>query len=381
MANLSSTGAAASGKTYPHQYPYETPSLFGGVVQHVLISATTQINILRIVEETGSATVGDVVATLTGHPDPVAAILVMAELGLLVLDIRGVVDAHTVVRRATPEPDPQGPKAPSPISSVPMDAASAASVEAPVLPEGLDRLVVSPFTAALTLAQGGARREVLSLSDLRRPGVYGLISRDHLYIGTGSDVAQRVATGQQPIAGIDTLFVLTDTKNNLTADDAKVAERLLWNRCAASGERSLANGRPDGAAVDAQRFSEIDSLVAAACLALRHHGLLFVGGSTRGVVAGPRQEPGRLAPLRHLNQIPAGEVLELTFSDGLVALAAGIAGAWAVNTFIFETEFAVIWPNALAVVAGGVAATLAAGLIYAWRPLAARPARILRARE
>ena len=66
---------------------------------------------------------------------------------------------------------------------------------------------------------------------------------------------------------------------------------------------------------------------------------------------------------------------------GLVALAAGITGAWAVNSFIFETEYAVIWPNALAVVLGGVAATLGAGLIYAWRPLAARPARILRARE
>ncbi len=66
---------------------------------------------------------------------------------------------------------------------------------------------------------------------------------------------------------------------------------------------------------------------------------------------------------------------------GLVALAAGITGAWAVNSYIFETEYVVIWPNALAVVLGGVAATLAAGLIYAWRPLAARPARILRARE
>jgi putative ABC transport system permease protein len=36
---------------------------------------------------------------------------------------------------------------------------------------------------------------------------------------------------------------------------------------------------------------------------------------------------------------------------------------------------------ALAVVAGGAAASLLAGLAFAWRPLAARPARVLRARE
>ena len=49
--------------------------------------------------------------------------------------------------------------------------------------------------------------------------------------------------------------------------------------------------------------------------------------------------------------------------------------------FVMEAEFAVIWSNALAVVTGGVLATLAAGLLFAWRPLAARPAAVLRASE
>ncbi|MWD27972.1 FtsX-like permease family protein [Aquicoccus sp. SCR17] len=66
---------------------------------------------------------------------------------------------------------------------------------------------------------------------------------------------------------------------------------------------------------------------------------------------------------------------------GAVALAAGIAGAWAVTHFVMQTGFAVIWPNALGIVAGGVLATLLTGLAFAWRPLSARPARILRARE
>jgi len=66
---------------------------------------------------------------------------------------------------------------------------------------------------------------------------------------------------------------------------------------------------------------------------------------------------------------------------GIVALAAGIAGAWAVNTYVFEISYQVIWPTALAIIAGGVLATLLAGLGFAWRPLALRPAGQLRSRE
>ena len=66
---------------------------------------------------------------------------------------------------------------------------------------------------------------------------------------------------------------------------------------------------------------------------------------------------------------------------GLVALLAGILGAWAICHFVLETSYAVIWPNALAVVAGGLALNLAAGLIFAWRPLSVRPAQVLRAQD
>ncbi|WP_417207754.1 ABC transporter permease [Antarctobacter sp.] len=66
---------------------------------------------------------------------------------------------------------------------------------------------------------------------------------------------------------------------------------------------------------------------------------------------------------------------------GAVALGAGIAGAWAIMTYVMETQFTVIWPSAIAIVFGGILATLLAGLAFAWRPLAARPAGVLRARE
>jgi len=66
---------------------------------------------------------------------------------------------------------------------------------------------------------------------------------------------------------------------------------------------------------------------------------------------------------------------------GVVALVAGIGGGWAVSHFVMQTSFAIVWPSAIAIILGGILATLLSGLAFAWRPLAARPAQVLRARE
>jgi len=71
----------------------------------------------------------------------------------------------------------------------------------------------------------------------------------------------------------------------------------------------------------------------------------------------------------------------LGLAAALVALAAGMAGGWAVSTYVMETGFMPIWSNALAIVVGGVLTTLLAGLAFALRPLSAKPTRVLRARE
>jgi putative ABC transport system permease protein len=65
----------------------------------------------------------------------------------------------------------------------------------------------------------------------------------------------------------------------------------------------------------------------------------------------------------------------------LVALGAGVLGGWAVMTFVMESDFVVIWSSALAIVAGGVLATLLAGIGFAWRALAIKPVATLRAKE
>jgi len=66
---------------------------------------------------------------------------------------------------------------------------------------------------------------------------------------------------------------------------------------------------------------------------------------------------------------------------GAVAIVAGGVAGWAVMEFVMMGGYAFEPVSALAIVLGGALATLVAGLVFAWRPLAARPARVLRARE
>ncbi len=66
---------------------------------------------------------------------------------------------------------------------------------------------------------------------------------------------------------------------------------------------------------------------------------------------------------------------------GLVAIAAGGIAGWAVMRFVMEADFIFEPVSAVSIVVGGALATLLAGLAFALRPLAARPARVLRARE
>jgi len=66
---------------------------------------------------------------------------------------------------------------------------------------------------------------------------------------------------------------------------------------------------------------------------------------------------------------------------GAVAIGAGALASWAVLTQVMDLRYAFAPLPALAIVAGGVLATLLAGLAFALRPLAARPARVLRAQD
>ena len=66
---------------------------------------------------------------------------------------------------------------------------------------------------------------------------------------------------------------------------------------------------------------------------------------------------------------------------GLVALIVGAVSGWAVMRFVMKAAYHFEPVSAIAIVTGGVVATLMAGLIFALRPLSLRPAQVLRAQE
>lgn len=66
---------------------------------------------------------------------------------------------------------------------------------------------------------------------------------------------------------------------------------------------------------------------------------------------------------------------------GLVAICAGGVAGWAVLTLVMDSAYAFDTTSALVIVLGGILATLFAGLAFVWRPLATRPAGVLRAQE
>ena len=66
---------------------------------------------------------------------------------------------------------------------------------------------------------------------------------------------------------------------------------------------------------------------------------------------------------------------------GVVAIGAGGLAGWAVMRFVMEADYAFEPVSAMAIVVGGVMATLLAGLAFSLRPLMVRPAQVLRAEE
>jgi putative ABC transport system permease protein len=66
---------------------------------------------------------------------------------------------------------------------------------------------------------------------------------------------------------------------------------------------------------------------------------------------------------------------------GAVAVVAGGLAGWGVMTFVMDSAYQFEPLSAIGIVLGGIIATLVAGLMFALRPLSARPARTLRAQD
>ncbi|MEM9319369.1 MAG: FtsX-like permease family protein [Pseudomonadota bacterium] len=101
-------------------------------------------------------------------------------------------------------------------------------------------------------------------------------------------------------------------------------------------------------------------------------------------------EPGRIREAAILKTLGAARGTILTSfalrsailgaAAGVIAVLAGALGGWAVLESVMDSTFSFEWVSAILIVLGGALISLLAGLAFAWRPLAARPASILRHR-
>jgi putative ABC transport system permease protein len=157
--------------------------------------------------------------------------------------------------------------------------------------------------------------------------------------------------------------------------------------------RDLATAYPNITAIRVRdaidRVSSVLSSLAAAtsygALATLLTGFIVLIGAA---AAGSEARTYEAAILKTLGasrmQIAASFILRaalLGLFAGTVALFAGALGGWAVSRYVMETDFTLIWHSALIIIAGGVSATVLAGLGFALKSLNTRPAHVLRSRE
>jgi putative ABC transport system permease protein len=157
--------------------------------------------------------------------------------------------------------------------------------------------------------------------------------------------------------------------------------------------RKLAGAYPNVTAVRVREAIEqvagtIDTLTAAVrwgASATLVPGLLLLVGAA---AAGERRRVFEAAVLKTLGA-GRGRILRsfalraglMGAAAGAVAIAAGGIAGWWVTSAVMGGDFRFEPVSAVAIVAGGALASLLAGLAFALRPLAARPAQVLRARE
>lgn len=134
-----------------------------------------------------------------------------------------------------------------------------------------------------------------------------------------------------------------------------------------------------------EALGALASATALAALATLATGFAVLIGAA---AAGERARVFEAAVLKTLGATRAGILASFALRSalmgaaaGLVAILAGAISAWAILVIVMEVPYRFEWIPALGIVLGGVMAVLVAGLVFALRPLAARPAGVLRAQD
>jgi putative ABC transport system permease protein len=224
----------------------------------------------------------------------------------------------------------------------------------------------------------------------------GLTVGDEITVNIlGRDITAEIAALRQvdfSNAGIG--FILTMSQNALAgAPHTHIATVYAEEAAETQILRDVASAAPNITAIRMRDALErvADALSGLAAATSYGAGATLLTGFIVLIGAAAAGERGRVFEAAVLKTVGASRrriLASFALRSGLlgaaaggVAIIAGAIGGWAIMTFVMETSYEFEPISALAIILGGALATLLAGLAFALRPLAARPARVLRARE
>ncbi|MBJ7578429.1 hypothetical protein JHC09_11105 [Devosia sp. MC532] len=249
MHNSSLNGRTAARKAYSSASTAQTntlPHFENGFVIHQTLSPSDQVRILAVVDETGSAPLGDILAVLEGHPEPVEAVTALVHAGTLEFGQHQLVDVNTLVFRRCENPNPIGQRTHHGTPTAPVANGPVADIEQENAKCSFFALDTLELRAQVHVTTDRRLRGVGVNRQLEQAGVYIKIFGDIAYVGCGSRVKSRLNVAPNGLnRKPDEIFVITDANNRLTVDDAYILERILWDRMKAAGHNLMTQDTPD----------------------------------------------------------------------------------------------------------------------------------------
>jgi hypothetical protein len=250
--------------------PTATPApIIEGLVADPSLDLDSQIAIFAAIDETGSASLGDLIALLADHPSPGQAILALIRDGALIVTSAGLLDAHSqVARRFTP-----------PVRETMLSAPQTQT-------KGVHHLKLVSPEPDIFYASGIDRSYFVQEPRLRQRGIYLALYGSAVYVGRSGDTACRLAWGSHLRRnGLpDRIIAAVDKNQVLDEAQARTAERLAARKVIKHPELTLLNALPVGDRLVADRYEATDRFVAAFFQRIERAGLLTPGVSSQAVL-------------------------------------------------------------------------------------------------
>lgn len=314
MAHAILGADASARKLASHAIPHTSSTGLAGLVADPHLDLDTQVAILAAVDETGSASLGDLISLLPDHPSPGGAILALIREGALIVTTPGLIDAHSQLTRQ------HKPLSRQPASVVPQAR------------KGVQHLQLVAPEPDIFFASGIDRSYFVQEPRLRQKGIYLALYGTAVYVGRSGDTACRIAWGSHlRRSGLpDRIIAAVDKNQTLTEGQARAAERLAARRVLKHPQLTLLNtSLPAGDTLASGPYAAADNFVTSFFDRVEQAGLLnpFPSADTALPVSNPRlTSPEPTRPSAEELTTPGDGELLIMESCGVTATARIVDG-------------------------------------------------------